>query len=225
MDIKKLLGDSPLSEDERLRVAENEALVRRAATLTGAPASLNPREASGQTVSGLLKISDLHAMGAFQDQEGANGHGHASAAKTASEHFEAMAKNDPFSPSALARLQNGGLLASAYDHLSFGKSERERKERQFADPSAFIAKQHHQMERHAAEVRKREDEKLEYARRSAEASEAALAAERQRTAAAVADAAESKKEARRDRRNMRISLWIAGASLLVAAWQSLNDHF
>lgn len=225
MDIKKLLGDSPLPEDERRRVAEHDALLHHVAMLSGAAASSDPRETLGPTVSGLLKVSDLRAMGAFQDQNGLDSHGLAYAPKTASEHFEAMAKNDPFSLRAFAHLQNGGLLASMHDRYAFEEFERKQSEKLFNESADFGLKQHHRMERLAAEARELEQEKLEYARRSAEASEAALAAERQRTAAALADAAEAKKEARRDRRNMRISLWIAGGSLLLAAWPFLKEQF
>lgn len=75
---------------------------------------------------------------------------------------------------------------------------------------------HDHFARENRERQKRESAKLDYARRSAEASEQALEAERQRTAAALEEAAEAKKEAKRDRRILRISLWITGASLLVA---------
>lgn len=72
----------------------------------------------------------------------------------------------------------------------------------------------------ALEVAERIDrqELKEYARRNAEASEAALEAERQRTSAAKEEARVAQEEARISRRNMRLSLWFAAASLLVAAW-------
>ena len=79
--------------------------------------------------------------------------------------------------------------------------------------------------RQAAESKRRDDAKLDYARRSAEASEAALEAERTRTADAKADAVHAREEARISRRNMRISLWFAAGSLLVAAWPFIKEAF
>lgn len=70
----------------------------------------------------------------------------------------------------------------------------------------------------------REDDKVEYARRSAEASEAALEAEKQRTAAAIEDARIAREDARIARSHMRASLWLAAASLVLAAWALLKDQ-
>lgn len=322
-DLKKLLGDSPLLENERRRVAEQEALLRGSA-FSAAVAALDPREELSKTVTGQVMESALRSAGSLSEQirlgamglvpkpmtaieqmeEAAMDHqkrhdalvpgslyqspmlkeiekanatyltqmgnplgasarsraeleatvagslsaaslqasneqlrqdivGRTYTAKTVSEHLEEMARNDPFSsPTALARLKNDGLLAPVHDHRSFEEIERERQEKQFAESSALIAKQHHQMERQAATVRKREDEKVEYARRSAEASEAsvaalkaALVAEEKRTADALEEAAAAKKEARRARSNTRIALWFAGASMLLTAWSFIKDQF
>lgn len=107
--------------------------------------------------------------------------------------------------------------------LNFEKFERQAKERQ-EEMMMEMTRDHSQlMVRQATEFRRREDAKVEYARRSAEASEAALEAEKARTADAKADALLAREEARIARRNMRISLWIAAGSLLVAAWPFIKE--
>ena len=72
-------------------------------------------------------------------------------------------------------------------------------------------------------------EGLELQRRIAEASEAALKAaveaERARTAVAKEDADAARIEARTSRSHMRISLWFAAGSFLVAVWALLKDQF
>jgi len=70
----------------------------------------------------------------------------------------------------------------------------------------------------------REIEQLDLQRRIAEASEAALEAERARTAAAKEDAEAARKEARTSRSHMRISLWFAAGSFLVAVWALIKDQ-
>lgn len=102
------------------------------------------------------------------------------------------------------------------------REDAERRDQELLNQS--VTKMQH-IARETAEARKREDAKLEYARRSAEASEAALDAERKRTVQALETAAEARKETKIARRNMRISLWFAGSSWLLAAWPFIKDQF
>lgn len=113
------------------------------------------------------------------------------------------------------------------------------------EPSPMIELMRQQNER-LNEERQLEQKKLEYAKRSAIASEAALAAalERAEKAERQAEQAEQEKAAerleklaereeklaeRRDKlaaqRATRLSLWFAGASLVVAAWPFLERFF
>lgn len=79
-------------------------------------------------------------------------------------------------------------------------------------------------ERLHQEAKARDEEKVEYARRSALASEAALDAAKARAAEAEEEARQAKQEKLAAQRNMRLSLWFAGASLLLAAWQFIEKY-
>lgn len=126
--------------------------------------------------------------------------------------------------------KSAGELGNTYASLlkgsptiNFQEIEQREHERQqqIMWESTRDSMQH--LAREAAESKRRENAKLEYARRSAEASEAALEAEKARTADAKADAVHAREEARISRRNMRISLWFAAGSLLVAAWPFVKE--
>ena len=295
MDIKKLFGDSLNSKDERHRVAEHDALLERAATLTAAAASSNPREAlaqaaSGQTVAEALRaaaesmqsqlqpstlglggtykstLADWAEMEKAADEQQErialalawNSHaarpsafhknilgltpaiaaqqlntseeqmrqgilGGTYQAHTAAEQlrFENMLKGDsPLSANAAAL-----ATATAATVTELRLSEPEQPPAPL-EPRMFIeSPAHDHFARENRERQKRESAKLDYARRSAEASEQALEAERQRTAAALEEAAAAKNEARRARSNTRIALWFAGASMLLTAWSFIKDQF
>ena len=83
--------------------------------------------------------------------------------------------------------------------------------------------------RHLQAQQARADELMDYQRRTAEASEGALKAavdaERVRTAEAKADAANARKAQKKAESYTRISLVIAFASLLVAAWPFIKEQF
>lgn len=83
--------------------------------------------------------------------------------------------------------------------------------------------------RHLQAHQARADELMDYQRRTAEASEGALKAavdaERVRTAEAKADAANARKAQKKAESYTRISLVIAFASLLVAAWPFIKEQF
>ncbi|KJA11302.1 hypothetical protein RP29_06140 [Acidovorax temperans] len=108
--------------------------------------------------------------------------------------------------------------------IDFEDMEHQENERRQRTMSELAMAHSQRMVQDVAEHRAREDAKVEYARRSAEASEAALEAERQRTAAAQEDARAAREEARIARSHMRASLWIAAASLFVAAWTLIKDQ-
>lgn len=113
--------------------------------------------------------------------------------------------------------RNSGINADEFDHAAKKREQQEMLDRSVASGQRFAQQ--------IADARGREDAKLDYARRSAEASEAALEAEKTRTADAKADAVHAREEARISRRNMRISLWFAAGSLLVAAWPFIKEAF
>ena len=111
-----------------------------------------------------------------------------------------------------------------YARIDFDEIDRQEKERHQQQMLEMSQGHARRMADDAAEFRRRENTKLEYARRQAEASEAALEAEKARTAEAREDAERAREEVRISRRHMRISLWIAGASMLLAAWTLLKDQ-
>ncbi len=108
--------------------------------------------------------------------------------------------------------------------INFEEIERKAKEHQQQMMFDMARDSIQDMNQRQTELWRRENVKVEYARRSAEASEAALEAERQRTAAAIEDARTAREDARIARSHMRASLWLAAASLVLAAWALLKDQ-
>lgn len=91
------------------------------------------------------------------------------------------------------------------------------------EPNPMIDLMRQQSEREI-KAQQLKQETLEYVRRNALASEAALAAAQQRAARAEEDANQYRREKIAAQRNMRLSLWFAGASLLLAAWPFLEKY-
>ena len=123
-------------------------------------------------------------------------------------------------------------------YINFEEIEEREKERQ-QERMMQLGNEHTQyLAREAAEFRRREDAKVEYARRSAEASEEALAEERRKLqeaelAANEANADRDKADKRAERaelREARMERWTIYAILValiaaaITAWPFLKDH-
>lgn len=122
--------------------------------------------------------------------------------------------------------------------INFEEIERRERERQLQAMSDAARDNMQHMARQAAEHLRREEAKVEYARRSAEASEEALAEERSKREAAEIAAKEAKADRdraeeraeraeRREERAVRISLVsliAAVVGLLFAAWPFIREN-
>lgn len=162
--------------------------------------------------------------------------------------LDAIASSDPQSLADRFRADikraAGGI---GIDHASFLKDpptinfeeiERRERERQLQTMSDAAWDNMQHIARQAAEHQRREEAKVEYARRSAEASEEALAEERRKRelaeiAAKEAKADKEKAEERADRAEVReekmvrltnSSIVVALVSAAMAAWLILKDH-
>lgn len=115
-----------------------------------------------------------------------------------------------------------GINAEEFDRAAKKREQQEMLDRSVASGQRFAQQM--------ADARGREDAKLDYARRSAEASEEVLAEERRKRGAAEIAAKEAKidqvKAERRADRNERFAiLGLVGmvASLAIAAWPFVRD--
>lgn len=170
-------------------------------------------------------------------------------ARLAGSQFTAEGAAMEIARAAAEPFENGLSAAYAAENLSqfhpsvFGvldlkEQKRLTEERQMNEQIEASREWHQNVMRQQHAVQKREDDKVAYARRSAEASEAALAIAEERRRAAEADATQAKEaafraEARAEQAETReiemkrlawLGILVALASLAVAAWSILKDQ-
>lgn len=225
-DLQKLFNNSDPIKSAMRRFEEQEALLKDA-SFSAPAAYLDQQKELARTLSGdaMAEIARL-SSGSLSEQMRRDVLSCAYMPSSTSETLAEMTKKELKSDAdALAWLKAADPTASLAGPIDFKEMERLAKERQFDEMAQSSMEHSQRMVRQAVEAQAREKAKLEYARRSAEASEAALDAERRRTAKALETAADAREEAKIARRNMRISLWFAGGTLLLAAWPFIKDQF
>lgn len=225
-DLQKLLNNSDPLKSAMRRFEEQEALLKDE-SFSAPAAYLDQQKELARTLSGdaMTEIARL-SSGSLSEQMRRDVLSCAYMPSSTSETLAEMIKKEFKSDAdVLAWLKAADPTASLAGPIDFKEMERLAKERQLNEMVQSSMEHNQHIIRQAAEVRKQQKDTVEYARRSAEATEAALEVERQRTVAALKTAAEARDDARIARRNMRISLWFAGGTLLLAAWPFIKDRF
>lgn len=237
-DLQKLLNNSDPLKSAIRRFQEQEALLKDASFSTPAAYLEQQKELArtltGETIADITRLSS----GSLSEQMRRDVLSCAYMPSSISETLAEMTKKELKSDAdALAWLKAADPTNSLAGSFDFKELERVENERRLNEMAQFSMEHNQHIMRQAAEAQSREKAKVEYARRSAEASEAVLAAEREGRKAAEKDAEQSKEAAklaeeraeRSERREIamqrlaRIAVVTAFAALLVAAWPFIRE--